>query len=436
MHKPGTHELYPRAILHFDGDSFFASVEQALNHTLKGRVVITGGERGAVTAVSVEGKKLGLGRGMSLKEIRLVCPEAVVVSSDYVSYGIFARRMYAIVRRHARVVEEYSIDECFADITGQAQDAAGYERIARQIQEELHVALGITFGVGLAPSKVLAKVGSKYRKPGGFTAISTKDAPEFLRALPVAQVWGIGRAMAERLRELGITTAGELASRDLNWLYSNHIAKPYRGIWHELAGVSVNPVSAGQWEPPASIIKSRTFSPPTKERAFVYSQLSLNIERACARARRAGVLATRVSIFVKTQEFLYGRAELDLAVPSNNTADVLAAVHPRFDKLFREGIEYRATGVSLSGLRPLGVVQDDLFGQALAAKERLPVMQDVDALNRRFGAHTVYAASSMKALLHREPERRRRAAMRPSFFAMRVGQCRKRLNIPFLGVVR
>jgi DNA polymerase-4/DNA polymerase V len=427
---------YPRAILHFDGDSFFASVEQALNHTLRGKVVITGGERGAVTAVSVEGKRLGLGRGLSLKEIRRICPGAVVVSSDYASYGIFARRMYAIVRRGAPRVQEYSIDECFADITGLARPGRSYEDIAQDIKRELERALGVTFGVGLAPSKVLAKVASKYRKPGGLTAIPRGGIDGYLAALAIGQVWGIGPAMAQALQALGIKTALDFARKDPDWLRANRIARPYRAIWHELRGTSINPVAEPSNDAPASIIKSRTFSPPSADKEFVCSQLALNIERACIRARRAGVAARRVGLHLKTQEFLYGRAELDLGVPTAGHADILRAVRPRFDALFRGGVEYRATGVSLAGLVPHGAAPLDLFGEGLAALERLPVSQKVDALNRRFGAGTVFAGSSMRARLHRAPDRRRRAAMRPSRLEMPTHQRRKRLDLPFLGVAQ
>src|SRR3954464_3406941 len=104
-----------RAILHFDGDSFFASVEISLNHPLRGLPVVTGAERGAATSASYEAKRLGITRSMTMKQIREVCPTAVIVNSDYRAYAIYAHRMYRIVRRFTPLVEEYSVDECFAD---------------------------------------------------------------------------------------------------------------------------------------------------------------------------------------------------------------------------------------------------------------------------------------------------------------------------------
>ena len=107
-----------KAIVHFDGDSFFASVEQVLNFRLKGKPIVTGAERGAITSASIEAKKMGVGRGVSLRDARKLCPQLLVVPSNYLAYSIFARRMYSIVREFTPLVEEYSIDECFADITG------------------------------------------------------------------------------------------------------------------------------------------------------------------------------------------------------------------------------------------------------------------------------------------------------------------------------
>ena len=108
----------PRAILHIDGDSFFASCEVAKNPSLRGKPVITGKERGIVSACTYEAKARGVKRGVSLREALKMCPDAIILPSDYETYSIFSHRMYEIVRRYTPAVEEYSIDECFADLTG------------------------------------------------------------------------------------------------------------------------------------------------------------------------------------------------------------------------------------------------------------------------------------------------------------------------------
>src|SRR5581483_10154483 len=143
---------FPRAILHVDGDAFFASCEVALNPKLRGKPVVTGLERGIVSAMTYEAKKLGVHRGMRLFEVRKICPQAVILPSDYETYSIFSHRMYNIVRRYTPEVEEYSIDECFADLTGMRGTLhMSYAEIAAKIKHDLESELGLTFSVGVAP---------------------------------------------------------------------------------------------------------------------------------------------------------------------------------------------------------------------------------------------------------------------------------------------
>src|SRR6266481_9977 len=169
MSESSSTGFFPRAIVHFDGDSFFASVEQLMNHALRGKPVVTGGERGAATSLSYEAKRMGAHRGMSMQEIKKRCPAVIIVPSDYTSYSIYARRMYTIVRSFTPEVEEYSIDECFADITGlHVKYGMPYEQITKMIQEKLQADLGLSFSAGLGPNKCLAKAASKFRKPAGF----------------------------------------------------------------------------------------------------------------------------------------------------------------------------------------------------------------------------------------------------------------------------
>src|SRR6266550_3267203 len=114
----GHSSSFPRAILHVDGDSFFAACEIARDPRLKGKPVVTGKERGIVSACTYDLKARGIKRGMTLVEVRKIAPDAIILPSDYETYSLFSNRMYEIVRRYTPTVEEYSIDECFADLTG------------------------------------------------------------------------------------------------------------------------------------------------------------------------------------------------------------------------------------------------------------------------------------------------------------------------------
>ncbi len=163
MNAPLTLHAFPRAILHVDGDAFFASCEQSRRPQLQGRPVVTSKERGIAASMSYEAKARGVTRGMRLADIRKRCPDAVILPSDYETYSLLSTRLFAIVRRYTPEVEAYSVDECFADLTGLRRPLRmSYFQMAAQIKKDLDSALGFTFSVGLAPNKVVAKIASKW----------------------------------------------------------------------------------------------------------------------------------------------------------------------------------------------------------------------------------------------------------------------------------
>src|SRR4051794_36176715 len=205
---------FPRAVVHIDGDAFFASCEQSRNPALAGRPVICGKERGIVASMSYEAKRRGVTRAMRIADVLKVCPDAVFLPSDYETYSLLSKRFFAIVRRYTPDVEEYSIDECFADLTGLRRPLRlSYLKIAERIKKELDAELGFTFSLGLAPNKVVAKIASKWAKPSGLTAIPGRELHRFLADLPVEKVWGIGPNTTAFLQKHGIRTALEYAQR-------------------------------------------------------------------------------------------------------------------------------------------------------------------------------------------------------------------------------
>ena len=211
----GESPTFPRAILHVDGDSFFASCEIAKDPRLRGKPVITGKERGIVSACTYDLKARGVERGMRLDEARKIASDAIILPSDYETYSLFSERMYQIVRRYTPTVEEYSIDECFADLTGMRRmNRMNYRDMAHAIKQELKVELGMNFSVGLSATKVLAKVASKWQKPDGLTLIPLDKAEAYLAKTPAIKVWGIGPNTAAYLQKFGIRTALEFARKD------------------------------------------------------------------------------------------------------------------------------------------------------------------------------------------------------------------------------
>jgi nucleotidyltransferase/DNA polymerase involved in DNA repair len=425
---------YPKAIVHFDGDSFFASVEQSKDWKLRGRPVITGGERGAATSLSIEAKKLGLHRGMPMQEIRRLCPEAVIVASDYTAYSIYAQRMYAIAKGFASRVEEYSIDECFADITGldESRDMS-YEEIAWAIKMKLQESLGITFGVGLAPTKTLAKVASKRNKPDSFNELPKERIEEILTDTEIYDIWGLGGALSTRLRGLGVITALDFIRKPDAWLKENGFGKSVRDVWLELQGYPVMSVSSGMHAKPHSVMVTRTFTPPSTDREFIFSQLSKNVEAACAKLRRSGMKANALSFYLKTQEFTYHGVQIDLPVAIDTPLEMLARIRARFDEVYATEIPYRASGVTLRALRSVAFMTPDLFGTYELENEKGETFRALDLVNKKYGRNTLYLGSSMKALTKPEAAYRKRIA---HAFLPATADGKKSLAIPYLGIAR
>lgn len=432
----GAPRSFPRAILHVDGDSFFASCEVARDPSLKGKPVITGKERGIVSAATYEAKARGVTRGMKLSEALAVCPEAIILPSDYETYSLFSARMYAIVRRYTPTVEEYSIDECFAELTGLRQVLhMSYPEMAERIQHDLATELGMTFSIGLSATKTLAKIGSKWKKPNGLTVIPLRDAKPFLDATKVGWVWGIGPNTAALLNRHGIRTALEFTERDEDWVKAN-LAKPYQEIWRELRGEYVLELDTEGRASYHSIQKTKTFTPPSRDSAFIFSQLSKNVENACIKARRWNLVSDSISFFLKTQEFRFHACELKLEHPTNIPQEILTAITTYYPKVFKAKTLYRTTGITLGNLRENSAPQLDLFGAVANNAKLAKIYENVDAVSEKFGKHAIFLASSMDALTHSAHLGERGDVSKRVTSLFKGENKRQRLGIPMLGEVK
>jgi len=367
--------------------------------------------------------------------VRKIAPDAIILPSDYEAYSLFAERMYAIVRRYTPEVEEYSIDECFADLTGMRRvNRMGYRETAEAIKRDLQTELGISFSVGLSATKVLAKIGSKWQKPDGLTAIPLMDAARFLAQTPASGVWGIGLNTAAYLEKFGVRTAQQFVERDEAWVQA-HLAKPIQEIWRELRGDMVFPLETGKRAAYQSISKTKTFTPPSRAEGFVFAQLSKNIENACIKARRWGLVSPQVLFFLKTQDFKYHGCEVTLRHTTDIPHDIIRAVARHFPQAFDSKQLYRATGVTLMKLAPAESVQLDLFGEVRTSQGLRLVFESVDEIAERYGKHAIFLGSSFEAMRFGAhlgargdvPERTKRL--------FKGETARRRLAIPSLGEV-
>lgn len=407
MDIPFTLHSWPQAIAHIDADAFFASVEQALHPEYRNRPVITGAERGIVAAASYEAKARGVKRGVRLSEVTRICPDCILLPSDYETYSLFSKRMFAIMRRFTPEVEEYSIDEAFLDLTGTRRiHRTGYREIGQMIQEAIKQELDITVSVGVSLSKVTAKICSKFRKPAGLTAVPGRHLHLLLSRTEISKVWGIGPNTTALLQKHGVKTALDFVNRPQEFA-KRLLGKVGSEMWGELRGEYVNRVDTIGRLKQASISKFKTFTPPTADRDVVRARALRNLEGACIKARRYDQVAGKLTLFLRGQDFSTDGLEVRLAHPSATPTELAATLIGLFDELYRSGRLYRATGVVLSELVDANPIQFPLFENAKRIVMHKKLFEAVDTLSERFGKHTVFISDGLKIPKQHEGSRGR-----------------------------
>lgn len=387
-----------RTILHMDGDAFFVGVEVAKNPKLRGLPVVTGQERGIVSALSYEAKALGVTRGLPIFQLKKLFPQVIILPGDYSSYIRYSQSMFDIVRRYADDVEEYSIDECFADLTGLDKPLKmSYLQIAERIKKEIKDELDLSVSIGLAPTKVLSKIASKWIKPNGLTVITHASIEDFLKDVSIGKVWGIGRSTSELLVRKGIRTAFDFYCKSNDWVREN-LAKPYEVIWHEIHGKLINAVDPNPKLEYSSIQKTRSFHPASNDDVFLFSQLSKHIEDACAKARHFNLLTKRVSIFLKSRNFQYFTFSFDIINATNAPEIIIKLSREHFHRIYNKEIIYRTTGVRLYELVSNEINQKDLFGNNIKSDKFELIHKYIDSIEDKYGKRMVYLASTHNAI--------------------------------------
>ncbi|MGH2923831.1 MAG: DNA polymerase IV, partial [Solirubrobacterales bacterium] len=198
-------------ILHADADAFFAAVEQRDDPRLRGRPTLVGG--GVVMAASYEARERGVRGGMGGRQARRLCPDAIFVQPRFQAYVEASKALFAIFDDTAPAVEGLSLEEAFLDVRGLERISGMPREIAARLRARCRDEVGFAVTVGVARTKVLAKMASRAAKPDGLLVVTADREREFLHPLPVEALWGVGAATAERLRGRGIDTVGELARR-------------------------------------------------------------------------------------------------------------------------------------------------------------------------------------------------------------------------------
>ncbi|MBU0503237.1 MAG: DNA polymerase IV [Candidatus Omnitrophota bacterium] len=425
-----TFSSYPQAIAHIDCDAFFASCEQARDPYLKGKPLVTGQERGIISAASYEAKALGIKRGITLSEAKKIYPGLIIIPSDYELYSIYSERLFNIIRRFTPQVEEYSIDEAFCDLSGlRRMYRSSYPDISVRIKEAIRKELDITVSVGLSLSKTLAKICSRENKPDGFKALPGNELHDYLKNIPLERVCGFGPNTVALLGKYGINSVLDYIRRPKEFA-QKILGKIGLELWLELRGVSVYPVSTDKKEKYLSISKTKTFMPASGNKQLVMAQLMRNLESAFIKLRRHSLSARNLTVYLKKVDFSAEGMQGRINRHSSSTLDFTSICSRIFDEVFQPGAVYRATGVILSDIKEGGFDEHDLFEDPVKIEQLQRVSAAVDEINQAFGKHTIHIAAS-NIIAKKASHPRNNLAWR-KIELLKGETFRRRLNIPLL----
>ncbi len=382
------------AILHVDLDAFFAAVEQRDRPELRGKPVIVGGggptDRGVVSAASYEARAFGVHSAMPLRTAAALCPGGIFVPVDGAKYQVVSREVMAILRRFTPLVEPISIDEAFLDVTGSQALFGDGESIGRQIRVAIRDEVHLTASVGVATTKLVAKVASDLRKPDALVVVPPGQEAAFLAPLPITRLWGVGARTAEALREFGVTTIGDLAGLEQAVL-ERRFGKVGAALGARARGVDPEPVS--DRAPAKSIGHEHTFDLDTSDRDVIERTLLAMAEGVAGRLRAAGVKAGTVTVKIRDSTFRTITRQRTLPEPTDLTEPIWRAALELARPEVR-AIRVRLLGVTASNLGER--VQLQLFSSEGEASvvggdggRGRRLVEAEDAIRRRFGERAV-----------------------------------------------
>jgi DNA polymerase-4 len=374
-------------LLHADVDSFFASVEQRDDPSLRGRPVIVGG--GVVLAASYEAKAYGVRTAMGGRQARRLCPHAVVVSPRFSAYTDASKAMFRVFDDTTPRVEGLSIDEAFLDVRGLARLSGSSTDIAARLRREVRERVGLPISVGVARTKFLAKVASGVAKPDGLLVVPLDQELAFLHPLPVECLWGVGSATAEKLHARGITTVADVARLAEPAL----VAMLGRASGRHLHALAHNrdprPVQTGRRR--GSIGSQRALGRRPRSLDEVDAILIGIVDRITRRMRAAARIGRTVVLRLRFDDFTRATRSHTLPQPTANTAVILAAARGLL-----AGVTpmIRARGLTLIGVSVANLSSDPPVQLPLPLDRRgCDALDEVlDRIRGRFGSGSITRA--------------------------------------------
>jgi len=377
-----------RTILHIDMNAFFASVEQRADPTLRGKAIAVVGSkyRGVILSPSYEARAFGVKTGMMYWEARQKCPEIVLVAADSAKYSHACERLIEIWKGFTPLIELFSIDEAFLDVTGCDALFGDPVRIAIQIKERIWNETGLTCSIGIASNKLLAKLGSDMQKPDGLVLIFPDDVSEVLENLPVKELCGIGPNLTRHLAAMGIHTCGNLGRAPVRQLISRFgiIGERLRNMGLGLDDDPVEPLDLREEEEAKSIGHSMTLDEDCSDIIMIERHILQLSEKVGRRLRRGLYGGRTVSLTVRYADFHTFSKQRRLRHAVNHGLDIYQAAQGllRETKLLQP---VRLVGVSVSSLERR-IVETPLF---VDERKRKTAIEAMDQINDRYGEFTV-----------------------------------------------
>lgn len=383
-----------RAILHVDMDAFYASVEVLDDPTLKGKPLIVGGlgGRGVVAAASYEVREYGVHSAMPMREALRRCPHAVCVRPRFDRYHAISKAVFEVFRQFTPLVQGLSLDEAFLDVT-QSQALLGpAESIAAAIKQRIRERTGLTASVGVAPSKLIAKIASDLRKPDGLVIVRADDVNAFLDPLPVTKLFGIGKKTAPHLTRIGIRTLRDLRLADdavLRPVFGRYVAS----LKARAAGIDDRAV-VSDWDE-KQISSEETFDVDLKERARMHAELAQLADRTAARLRSQGWLAETIVVKIRRKDFRTYTRRGPIRPATQQTRAIAAAAAKLLDGWL---VEQPRAAIRLLGVGATHLTeapQLDLFTAPEAARNQ-HLDATIDDIRAKFGSKALSRGSSVK----------------------------------------
>lgn len=404
-----------RTILHVDMDAFYVSVELRRRPELRGKPVVVGGsgDRGVVAAASYEARRFGVFSAMSSRKARQLCPQAVFLPGDHAHYGEVSAQVHEHFRSVTPLVEPIALDEAFLDVTGALRLLGDGPAIARHLRDEIRRDLELGCSVGVAPSKLLAKLASEAAKPrivdgrvregAGVVEVRPGEELDFLHPHPVGALWGVGPATLARLETVGVHTVGDLAALDRSTVESLLGRGTGAHLWLLAQAVDDRPVEPDRAV--KSIGHEETFATDRHTDDEVHAEVVRLADAVAARLRAHGVAARTVTLKVRFSSFTTITRSTTPGNPLDTGPSIVRALEPLMAAIDpTPGI--RLIGVSGSNLvnpaRQLTL--DVLFDESEPDERRWQEASGaVDEIRRRFGTGSISPASTLRPPVGERP---------------------------------